>query len=186
MRLRESGWLERLVTLAALVLSPALATAQDGPRPFVEAGLGVAHGVGGTYATRTGPAVSLTIGTQPHGDRSLLLALHASALNWGGQDDIAPSSGARMPMYPFALAFAALIGGRSLAESGPAIEWMAGPAMLRKVDAGGAWTALVVSARVGAPPGRRVSPGLAIRTIATRGDGTLLVSTQLGFSLRFW
>lgn len=52
MRLRGSGWLVRLVTAVVLGAGPSGAMAQSGPRPFVEAGLGVAHGVGGTYAKR--------------------------------------------------------------------------------------------------------------------------------------
>lgn len=176
----------RFVTVAVLGVQTAAASAQASPRPFVEAGLGLAYGVGGDYYERLGPAVSLTIGTQPHDNRSLVLALHTSFLNWGGQDDIGYVDGRDRPYFPFAIAFAALIGGRPLSESATGIEWMAGPALLRKVDEGGSWTALLVSARIGGPPGRTLSPGVVVRSIATTGDGTLLVSTQVGVGFRFW
>ena len=167
------------------VTSPLIA---QRPHAFAELSVGPSRGVGGgPYHTRGSLAVMMAIGTQPHSDRSFMLAAHAGL--WGAHgDDLCPATtpSGCLPQFPVGRVLALTAGGRALSGSAVPFEFLAGPAFVSEVEGGGTSTGLFTQLRFGSSPGSYFSPALLFQGIVVRLDGSTLAVGAIGLSVRFW
>ena len=129
----------------------------------------------------------LAFGNQPDSNRSLVAVLHLGAfLILGGDDacDVTPLGGCYRD-FPFGGVIAVTVGGRPVTSLWRGLELTAGPAFVAGRPAGGS-LGVLTTGRIGTPPGRYLSPGLAFHVLATPIDGTFVLAGGLGFSLRTW
>jgi hypothetical protein len=176
---------------AAVLLLLAIASsvaAQPSSHAFVEASIGASRGFGGAaYHTRESAMLLVSVGAQPHRDRSFMFAVHSGLLGARG-DDICPATTPTgcLPQYPMGGMLALTVGARSLSPGWRGLEWAAGPARIGAVGGGGSGSGLLLRMRLGVPPGHYVSPGFLLQGVLARMDGATLFSGGVGVTLRLW
>ena len=129
----------------------------------------------------------LAFGNQPDANRSLVAALHFglfAVLGSHASCNTPPLGGCDQD-YPFSNFIALTVGGRPLTSPWSAFELTAGPALVGVLGDEQSFGLLAVG-RVGLPPGRYLSPGLALHGFVAPIDGTFVFAAGVGFSLRTW
>lgn len=129
----------------------------------------------------------LAFGNQPDVDRPLVAALHLglfAVLGRTAQCEITPLGGCYQD-YPFGTFIAITVGARPLSSPWRMFELTAGPALVGVLEGGNSFGVLTVG-RIGLPPGRYLSPGLALHGFIAPVDGTFVCAAGVGFSLRSW
>lgn len=130
----------------------------------------------------------LAFGSQQDENRSLEAALHFGLFAvLGGDDacDLTPLGGCYRD-YPFGDIIAITVGARPLTSPWRAFELTAGPAVVGLLDGRGTTYGALTVGRIGLPPGRYLSPGLALHGFVAPIDGTFVFAAGFGFSLRTW
>jgi hypothetical protein len=131
----------------------------------------------------------LAFGNQPDANRSLLAAVHVGMLTFrmGGMDTchLLPLGSNCRRHYPLGGVVAITVGGRPRTPLGRFAELTAGPAIVVPYQ-GATTVGLLTVGRIGLPPGRYLSPGLAFHGLITGVRGDVLFSTGVGLSLRTW
>ena len=129
----------------------------------------------------------LAFGNQPDANRPLVAALHLGLFAVLGDDamcDVTPLGGCYRD-FPFGSLIAITVGSRPVNSPWRVLELTAGPALLGVLESEPSFGGLAVG-RIGFPPGRYLSPGIAVHILAAPVDGALVFATGLGFSLRTW
>jgi hypothetical protein len=129
----------------------------------------------------------LAFGNQPDVNRSLVAALHFGLFAILGSDaSCRPTQlGGCYQDYPFGGLIAVTVGGRPITSPWRVLELTAGPALVGVLDGGNSLGALVAG-RIGLPPGKYLSPGLALHGFVAPIDGVFVFEGGVGFSLRTW
>lgn len=187
----------RLRTLVAVLLLNAgtgtVLSAQSRSSAFVDLTVGSnflvsSVPISGQYYESGHGAAFLSFGNQPDENRSLVAALHLGLfLVLGGDDSCDPTPlGGCWRDYPFFGIIAVTVGGRPLTAPWNALELTAGPAFVALADDGEQSFGILAKGRLGLPPGRYLSPGLALYGFAAPIDGRVVISAGIGVSLRTW
>jgi hypothetical protein len=176
-----------LIVILALLVAPKGLTAQRA-HPFAEVSIGPTRGVGGdSYHTRGSVAMMVAVGTQPHSNRSFMVAAHAGL--WGAHgDDQCPAEvpNGCLPQFPIGRVIALSAGGRTLGAARIPIELLAGPAFVSPVESGRTSTGIFAQLRIGTAPGAGLSPALLLQGLVVRMEGSTLGAGAAGLGLRVW
>jgi hypothetical protein len=171
----------------------SLLAAQSGSNPFLEVTIGAnvllgSSPYGDEYYEEGGmPFLVVAFGNQPAANRPLLGVLHAGILTVAGGDDqcdLTPLGGCYHD-FPFGGLIAITVGARPVTPWWDLLELTAGPALLSLIGNSHTFGVLTVG-RIGLPPGRYLSPGLAFHGIVAPVRGSLLFTAGVGLSLRTW
>jgi hypothetical protein len=179
------------VVFVLLQVSAASLDAQSRGNAFADFTVGANLSIGTLPPDRAsnngGPTYAfLAFGNQPDANRPLIAALHLGLNVVMGSHagcEGMPLGGC-LREFPFGPLVAITVGARPMKLS-TLIEVTAGPALVGINPTGMTFGMLAVG-RLGTPPGRYLSPGLAIHLLAAPVDGSIAVATGLGFSLRTW
>jgi hypothetical protein len=129
----------------------------------------------------------LAFGNQPDASRPLLAALYFGLFPVLGSNtscDFTPLGGC-LRDSPLGTVIAITVGARPLTSPWSALELTAGPALFGALTTRNSFGILTIG-RIGLPPGRYLSPGLALHAIVAPYDGDLVFAGGFGFSLRTW
>ena len=171
----------------------SLLAAQSRSNAFMDVTIGANVLLGGArhgddyYETGGMPFAVVAIGNQPDANRALLGVLHAGVLTVvGGDDECDPTPlGGCYRDFPLGGMIAITVGGRPLTPWWDFLELTAGPAFISPIGSGATFGVLTVG-RIGLPPGRYLSPGIAFHGIVAPVRGSLLFTAGVGLSLRTW
>lgn len=130
----------------------------------------------------------LAFGNQPDENRPVVAALHFGlyAVLPGDDECERTPLGGCYRNYPLWSVIAITVGARPLTSLWRVFELTAGPALVGLRDGGGETFGILTVGRIGLPPGRYLSPGLALHGIIAPIEGTFVFAGGLGFSLRTW
>ena len=173
--------------------STSLLAAQARSNAFMDVTIGANVLLGGArhgdeyYETGGMPFAVVSFGNQPDANRPLLGVLHAGILTVASGDDecdLTPLGGCYRD-FPFGGLIAITVGGRPVTPWWDFLELTAGPAFIDLIGEGATFGVLTVG-RMGLPPGRYLSPGIAFHGIVAPGHGSVLFTAGVGLSLRTW
>jgi hypothetical protein len=186
----------RLRTLSTFLLltlgSVTAGEAQDRSRPFLDISMGPsfragAESIKGVYYQRGSGFGLLSLGAQPHVDRSFIFALRGGFIGIPSSGDVCrltPDYSACYQNFPLT-GIIALTAGARLPSARGALEMTIGPALLGHYEDHSSF-GLLMAARVGTLPGSYFSIGVAFFGVLTTIEGTPVPVGGLGINLRSW